>query len=225
MNHIHVRNIAHRDIKPENLLLDDNFNIKLCDFGWASEMDSQQPRYSVCGTFEYMPPEVAHEDSHTIAADMWSLGILLYEMLHGHAPFKATSLEEIKNKIRSQQILISSEFSKETKDLIKLLLRQNSKLRLTSGQVLQFLDTFFKEDFNGVIHDDLKLELYKNYYFNKFKITDEGVVRKKMIEDNFGAEQHSENRKMPLKYYRDYKLNEDLISNIKNIGMFCQKLY
>lgn len=224
MHHIHSRNIAHRDIKPENLLLDENFKIKLCDFGWASEMDSKKPRYSICGTFEYMPPEVAHEDSHTLAADMWSLGILLYEMLHGHAPFRANSLEEIKLKIKKEQIRISAHFKKGTKDLIKLLLRQNSKLRLTSGQVLGLMQTIFdKELFEGEMPEGLKFELFQNYYFNKFKIVDEKVIRKKMVEDSFGAEQMNENRKMPLKYFREYKLNEDLIEAIGKIGSFNRR--
>lgn len=220
MEYIHSRNIAHRDIKPENILLDEDFNIKLCDFGWASEMDSQKPRFSVCGTFEYMPPEVAHQDSHTIAADMWSLGILLYEMLHGHAPFKASSLDEIRAKIKNQQIRIIANFQKETKDLIKLLLRQDSKMRLTSRQVLQFMEMFFdKTDLEGPLDEALKFELYKNYYFNKFKIEDQELIRKKMIEDSFGAEQHDENRKMPLKYFREYRLNEELVMDIRKIGL------
>lgn len=219
MDYIHSRSIAHRDIKPENILLDESFNIKLCDFGWASEMDSQKPRFSVCGTFEYMPPEVAQQDCHTIAADMWSLGILLYEMLHGHAPFKANSLEEIREKIKTQQIRIISDFRKETKDLIKLLLRQDSKMRLTSRQVLQFMEMFFdKGEMEGALSEGLRFELYKNYYFNKFKIEDPELIRKRMIEDSFGAEQHHENRKMPLKYYKDYKLNEELVAEIQKIG-------
>lgn len=221
MNYLHKKKIAHRDIKPENLLLDENFNLKLCDFGWATEMDSETPRYSVCGTFEYMPPEVAHQDKHTLAADMWSLGILLYEMLHGHAPFKANSLEEIKLKVKTQQIRINADFSKETKDLIKLLLRQDSSRRLKSEQVVQFMETLFgKEKLESKLGEDLKFELYKNYYFNKFKIIDENIVRKKMIEDSFGIEQQDENRRMPFKYYRDYKLNEELIGTVRNIGRF-----
>lgn len=221
MNYIHQRSIGHRDIKPENLLLDSAFNLKLCDFGWASEIDPKTPRYSVCGTFEYMPPEVVHQDRHTLAADMWSLGILLYEMLHGHAPFKARSLEDIKMKIKTQAIKINCNFSKETKDLIKLLLRQDSSRRLTSEQVLQFMRTFMDAKiFEGEVKEEFKFELYRNYYYNKFKITDENVVRKKMIEDSFGVEQQNENRRMPFKYYREYKLNEDLIESVQNIGKF-----
>ena len=165
-------------------------------------MDSKKPRFSICGTFEYMPPEVANENSHTLAADMWSLGILLYEMLHGHAPFKANSLEEIKLKITKEQIRINSEFKKETKDLIKLLLRQNSNLRLTSGQVMGLMQTVFnKKIFEEKIPESMRLELYKNYYFNKFKIVDEKVIREKMVQDSFGEEQQNENKKMPLKYF------------------------
>ena len=72
----------HRDIKPENLLLDQNYNIKLCDFGWACFLDQANPRQSVCGTFEYMSPEVAENKGHNKKTDIWSLGVLLFELIH-----------------------------------------------------------------------------------------------------------------------------------------------
>jgi len=86
------------------------------------------------------------------------------------------------------------------------------------------MDTFHgKLDFNKPIQENLKFELFKNYYYNKYKIVDEELIRKKMIEDNFCAEQHDENRKMPLKYYREYNLNEDLIKNIQSLGKILLK--
>jgi len=55
---MHSRELAHRDLKPENIVLDGNFDAKLCDFGWASEIKNDQLRTSICGTREYMSPEV-----------------------------------------------------------------------------------------------------------------------------------------------------------------------
>ena len=82
--YLHEKNVIHRDIKPENILLDDGLNAKLCDFGWATGLQVEnEARYSVCGTYEYMSPEIFYEQSHSMKTDVWCLGILLFEMLHG----------------------------------------------------------------------------------------------------------------------------------------------
>lgn len=73
-------------MKPENLLLDKEFNIKICDFGWVSE-NIQEKKNIFCGTYEYMAPEMIQGKSYDYRVDIWALGILLYELLHGNAPF------------------------------------------------------------------------------------------------------------------------------------------
>lgn len=84
VDHIHNLKLIHRDIKPENILLDENFNVKLCDFGWSCFLDDDDFRTSVCGTYEYMSPEILGSRVHTNKVDIWCLGIFLYEMLHGY---------------------------------------------------------------------------------------------------------------------------------------------
>lgn len=83
VDYLHANKIIHRDIKPENILMDSEFNVKLCDFGWSCNIRDNEYRMSVCGTYEYMPPEVLDRIGHNNKVDMWCLGILLYEMLHG----------------------------------------------------------------------------------------------------------------------------------------------
>lgn len=83
VKYLHSLKVLHRDIKPENLLLDEDFNVKLCDFGWSCNLVENEERLSVCGTYEYMSPEILHKQKHTDKVDIWCLGILLYEMLHG----------------------------------------------------------------------------------------------------------------------------------------------
>jgi len=68
------------------MLIGDNLTLKICDFGWCVATDNQ-PRSTFCGTLEYMAPEMIANGSHNHTLDVWCLGILLYEMLHGHAPF------------------------------------------------------------------------------------------------------------------------------------------
>ena len=84
VEYMHKNNLLHRDIKPENILLNKDFNVKLCDFGWSCYLEEDDYRTSVCGTYEYMSPEILGNQYHTNKVDIWCLGILLYEMLHGN---------------------------------------------------------------------------------------------------------------------------------------------
>ncbi len=87
IDYLHKKSIIHRDLKPENLLLDRERNIKLCDFGWSAEASVQQKRTTFCGTIDYMAPEMIKNQAHDHTLDIWCLGVLLYEMVHGFAPF------------------------------------------------------------------------------------------------------------------------------------------
>jgi len=74
VRYIHSKNIMHRDLKPENILLDENYNAKLCDFGWSAEFSELVDRESICGTAEYMAPEIFYKKKQTKKTDVWSLG-------------------------------------------------------------------------------------------------------------------------------------------------------
>jgi len=73
--------------QPENLLIDGSGNVKLCDFGWSAESRNSIGRTTFCGTVDYMPPEMIGNKPHDHRVDIWCLGILLYELVHGYAPF------------------------------------------------------------------------------------------------------------------------------------------
>ncbi len=119
---LHNCNLIHRDIKPENLLLDKNNNIKLCDFGWCVEA-SKGDRQTFCGTYEYMAPEVISEKPYGQSIDIWSLGVLLYELLHGYSPFRAKKggadeYKQIFRNIIKYDFRIDRDLDEECRDLL-----------------------------------------------------------------------------------------------------------
>ena len=72
--YLHLKNILHRDLKPENILLDSKLNAKVCDFGWSTNYSDSENRETICGTAEYMAPEVLYHQKQTKKTDVWSLG-------------------------------------------------------------------------------------------------------------------------------------------------------
>jgi serine/threonine protein kinase len=122
LNFLHNNNLIHRDIKPENLLVDDKDRIKLCDFGWCVDLKHGN-RVTFCGTFEYMAPELIKELPYNYGVDIWSLGVLLYELLHGYSPFKDNygdcNYNEIFRNILKNNLSIIDDISDHGKDLIK----------------------------------------------------------------------------------------------------------
>ena len=140
---LHKNNLAHRDIKPENMLLDNSKkNLFLCDFGWCVDI-SEGERKTFCGTYEYMAPEIINNEEYGKSSDIWSLGILLYEMLHGYSPFrsdmkiKKNPIEQILYNIREGKFKISNNISDECSDLIIKLLTYNQIKRIDIEGVIK----------------------------------------------------------------------------------------
>lgn len=130
--YLHQRGIVYRDLKPENLMLDVNGYLRLVDLGFAKKVPIGNKTWTFCGTPEYIPPEVIANTGHTLSADYWSLGILVYELLTRKTPFRAkddlTIYENILRGIHSVQF--SYRVSRKAEMLIKSLCRQEPSERL-----------------------------------------------------------------------------------------------
>ena len=135
---LHQNNIIHRDIKPENILIGDNDLLKLCDFGWAKELIVNN-RSTFCGTVEYMAPEIVGSEKYDYSVDVWSLGILLYELLMGHSPFKSKKEKNTMINIKSHDLVFDKDkkLSHNCVKLIKGLLDINPLTRLKLKDIFE----------------------------------------------------------------------------------------
>lgn len=120
--HIHSKNIIHRDLKPENILLMPNGYCKLTDFGFAKIMEPGTRTYTLCGTPEYIAPEVLLNKGHGKPVDWWTLGILIYEMIVGQPPFCDEDPMGIYQKVLAGKVYLPKYFDKNAKALVKKLL-------------------------------------------------------------------------------------------------------
>ena len=150
---LHQNNIIHRDIKPENILFGENNLLKLCDFGWAKELILNN-RNTFCGTMEYMAPEIVGSENYDFAVDVWSLGILLYELIMGHSPFRSKKDSTIMANIKLHDLVFDKDIniSNECKHLIKGLLDANPVKRLKLKDIFDhpwIINNFKKEKINN----------------------------------------------------------------------------
>ena len=126
--YLHGKNIIYRDLKPENILINKNGYLKLTDFGFAKYLDNEKT-YTLCGTPEYLAPEIILNKGHGKPVDWWTMGILLYEMLVGIDPFSDDDPMQTYQKIIKGKINFPKDFDKNAKSLIKHLLTADTTKR------------------------------------------------------------------------------------------------
>ncbi|MCL4128655.1 UNVERIFIED_CONTAM: hypothetical protein GTU68_040688 [Idotea baltica] len=133
LDHLHSLGIIYRDLKPENILLDADGHISLTDFGLCKESLDDQKAYSFCGTIEYMAPEVVNRKGHNTAADWWSFGVLLFEMLTGALPFQGSNRKETMALILRAKLGMPHYLSPDAQLLLRVLFKRNPANRLGAG--------------------------------------------------------------------------------------------
>ncbi|KAK4859591.1 hypothetical protein QYF36_008237 [Acer negundo] len=133
----HEKHVIHRDIKPENLLLDHEGRLKIADFGWS--VQSRSKRHTMCGTLDYLAPEMVENKAHDYAVDNWTLGILCYEFLYGAPPFEAETQSDTFKRIMRVDLSFPSTppVSEDAKNLILRLLVRDSTQRLSLEKILE----------------------------------------------------------------------------------------
>ena len=185
---LHDNNIIHRDIKPENLLLFNKSTIKLCDFGWSTELEIAN-RTTFCGTLEYMAPEIIKEEPYEKSVDIWALGVLLFEMFFGFSPFKPQEnlndfTQEILGNILKGDLVFPQEkkINPDMKNLISCMIDKVGKKRITIKEIFEHP---WVKKFEYKIYGSISTEV-NNYNYDKiFEGKRNNINENKKIQDCF----------------------------------------
>ena len=128
--------IIHRDIKPENLLLNEGGRVLLADYGWSNFNMEGDVRKTFCGTPEYIAPEMLLKKGHDTRVDIWSIGILMFELLAGYSPFVAKTNQELYQNIKRLKIQWPKDMPPLAKNLISKILKLNPLDRPSFDEIL-----------------------------------------------------------------------------------------
>ena len=158
IDYMHKNNFIYRDLKPENILIDKFGHIKLTDFGLSKLLDEEEQKtYTLCGTPEYLAPEIIFEKGYDKTCDWFSFGVVMFEMLCGFHPFKQKK-GKFNPQIYKMKIIIPENISKNAKDLIEKLLNSNPRERIgyNSSEEIMKHDFFKDIDFDKVLKREYK---------------------------------------------------------------------
>lgn len=137
MLYLHTHGIMHRDLTLSNLLLTCNMNIKIADFGLATQLKlPNEKHFTMCGTPNYISPEVATRSAHGLESDVWSLGCMFFAFLMGRPPFDTDTVKHTLNKVVLGEYDMPSHISVEAQDLIHQLLQRDPNHRPSLSAVL-----------------------------------------------------------------------------------------
>ena len=218
ISHIHENNAVYRDLKPENILLDKNGHIKLTDFGLAKMVKDNDKAYTICGTVQYIAPEVLMNKGYKKEVDWWSLGCVIYEMLEGRSPFGKPK-GRINISFYEKNLDFYYTDSKEAQNFIKELLVINPEKRLgygKNGSEKVKSHPFFKGvDWNKVFKKEYKppfvpelLDELDLKYFDK-TFTEENVNLNSLNKGNESRDYGSDYADFS---YIENDMNEDLMN-------------
>jgi serine/threonine protein kinase len=138
LNYLINNNIIHRDLKPQNLLIDCSKNLKISDFGFAKSiknLNNEKLKQTFCGSPMYMAPEILHYEKYNEKSDLWSVGIIIYEMITGKPPYHVKNFYQLVKKMDESEIIIDLKYKKylsiEIINLVQNLLIKDTNKRIS----------------------------------------------------------------------------------------------
>lgn len=201
--YLHAHNIIHRDLSLNNLLLTKDLNVKIADFGLATQLNGPDEKHvTMCGTPNYISPEVASREVHGLPADVWGLGCMLYTLLVGSPPFHTQHIKTTLNKVINADYKIPPELSIQAQDLLQKLLCRDPIKRITLKGIMEhpflnnmngntnkqdlsrdsgFLTTVHSTQHSGKLRGEEKFNLD---YVNKSQDYDLGTKRQHLVPFN-----------------------------------------
>jgi 5'-AMP-activated protein kinase catalytic alpha subunit len=173
----HSRGVYHRDLKPENLLLDENDNLKVSDFGLSTLSESKCQDgllHTTCGTPAYVAPEVINRKGYEgCKADIWSCGVILFVLLAGYLPFHDQNLMEMYRKISKGEVKFPKWFALEVRRLLSRILDPNLKTRISMAKIME--NSWFKKGLEKPIVIDIeKNDLASLHTDGVFEVSENG---------------------------------------------------
>ena len=190
IEYLHKNNIIHRDIKPENILIDDNDNAILSDFGIANFVKEGEKRETYCGTDEYLAPEIIRGEGYNEKVDIWAFGILIYECISGKTPF--TKIDFIKKNDNKNDNFIKIKFDcyfdVYSQNLIGKILRINPNHRLSIQEIKNHI--FFKNKDLNTKNEVLFCEEEKN---EDIELKIKSFIKNDLTEENSKISSLNEN--------------------------------
>lgn len=213
--YLHKHNIVHRDMTLTNLLLTKDMRVKIADFGLATQLNSKDEKHmTMCGTPNYISPEVATRSSHGLETDLWGLGCLLYTLLVGHPPFETDAIKSTLTKVVMSDFSLPTYLSNKAKNLIYCLLKKNPRDRIDLQDVLNH--DFMKEK---IIRDRPSMWIHQSQFtedsgfntisFNKEKCTSLSGLHCMTSTHNIATNHQNNNSNFNLPIYRDFHLNTE----------------
>lgn len=186
--YLHTHNIIHRDLSLNNLLLTKDLKVKIADFGLATQLNGPDEKHvTMCGTPNYISPEVASRDFHGLPADVWGLGCMLYTLLVGSPPFHTQHVKTTLNKVINADYKIPLELSLQAQDLLQKLLCKDPTERITLKGILEHpflckVQGSFKQDISR--DSGFLTTLHSTQHSNKYRLDDRTDLENPIKEYN-----------------------------------------
>lgn len=177
LHYLYKENVIHRDIKPNNILIHSNI-IKICDFGFAKKREDNDMMNTFCGSPLYMAPEIFKLSNYTHKTDIWSLGVVIFEIIYKKHPYPSDNKNTLMSNIKNTPIYIdyleNSEIPIDLKHLLKQMLDKNEYTRINWQDIFEINIDLIK------VEEPLKVDLEEDDLI--FKIDDTGIKHKNIYK-------------------------------------------